>query len=219
MQAATNNAAFETDPLIDKIRELASRGLTDAHIAQLLGKHHKTIIYHRKRHGIASGRSRKAALTAEYRKIFINKRTYKAFQNLPSGKIKHGLNAYAPMPCYANRCPYRVFCDINVEDMEPGMPCVVEAVFIVTRLENYCKHFQATADNYVIISAVQHLVNVEVKIMRCNRLMAMDTRSTYKKETQYGSREVLNPVYNAYFFLIREWSRVVGALRELTGII
>jgi hypothetical protein len=222
MQAETNNSSLESDSLIEKIIEYTNKGLTDSHIGQLLGKHYKTIEYHRKKHGIESGRSHQARLSARSRSLTMNKRLYKMLpvqESSPGGKTKHGLNSYAPIICRGTRCPYRKTCDIHEEDLSTGTVCVKEAAIIMSQYQKYCKYFRAKQRERLKVARINQLVDIEVKLIRCNRLMAVEP-AVYIIEDKYGnSHNELNPVCRYELLLLEEHSKVIKDLRSMTGII
>ena len=220
MQAEATRIELERDSLIDEIIALTNRGLTDQHIGHLLGKHHKTIMYHRKRHGIASGRSHKAALSEPYRKLTTNKRSYKMFQESPcGGKIKHGLNSYAPITCTGSRCPYRETCDIPAADLVAGIPCVKEIALVVTLFARYCDYFQPGDDDTAALTKIRHLVDIEVKQIRCNRLMSVKPILYVTEDERGNVRKTLNPLCDYELLLIEAHRRVLRDVRALTGVV
>ena len=219
------NAAINTNepaPLgaasfVENIQSLARKGLTDDQIGHMLGKHYKTIRYHRLRNGIGSGRSHQAALAKQRRGQTAHKRSYRmvytAQDQAPKGKMKHGLNAYAPITCRGADCPYRETCKVPDSELSVREPCKIESVIVEHLFEDYCREFQINEGDVAGSTGIRHLIDVEIKLMRCNRLMAANPGLTYTIREDGRPRKILNPVARYDLLLMRDYNRIIDRLR------
>lgn len=131
----------------------------------------------------------------------------------PQGKIKHGLNAYAPITCRGSNCPYKETCCIPDNDLVVGTPCVTEATIIAILSEQYCQKLQIEKDDIAGLTIIRHLIEIEIKLMRCNRLMALNPEPAHTIWEDERPRRILNPVARYDLLLMREYSKVLSSLR------
>ena len=211
-----NDTGITTNSLITAINNLANNGMTDIEIGKRLNKHPKTIIYHRRKHNISSGRSCHAVFTKENRKRTMNTRSYKMPEifNVPGSRIKHGLNAYTPITCKGGDCPYKVTCDIS--DIEPfiGKPCIAEAAIIASLFVGYCREFQVDENDIANLTRIRHLIDLDIKLIRCNRLTAQYPAlvCTVWDKGEGLSWNIINPIARYNILLMNERRKVLKGL-------
>lgn len=208
--------------MIAEIKRLTQCGLSDRQIGARLNRHPKSIAYHRKQNSIDSGRSHRAKLSRQRRGLTMNKRSYAlvtAGGKAHAGKLRHGLNALAPLVCRGGNCPYQATCTVPDADRRVGAPCVTESDIVIYLTQGYCREFGVAADNSAVQAGVRHLVDIEIKRFRCNRLVAVNSAMvtiTGDKDEQIHKR--LNPLLKYDLLLLKEYGKVLGRLRAaMTG--
>jgi hypothetical protein len=200
---------------IMEIAKLTQYGLSDKQIGTHLLKHYKTIAYHRKQHGINSGRSHKAELSQKNRGMTMNRRPYVGMQvNQSRRRLRHGLNALIPLICKDSNCPFKDTCDIPADLRTTGEPCTIESKVSSSLKTQYWAAFQVNRDDIETLSHIDHLVNVEIKLLRCNRLFTVHPALvlTTWEENEYP-RKILNPIAQYELLFLKEWGRVLNKLR------
>jgi hypothetical protein len=222
MSVAARNICTESDSLITEMKRLAQFGMSDKQIGLRLNKHYKTIIHHRKKHGIESGRSHRAEISQHRRGLTIHKRSYGYKENeeqSQKSRIKHGLNALTPIICRKEDCPYRKTCNIPAETLIAGELCPNEMATIIVLAEGYLRDFDVEQDDYVNLTRIRHLIDVQVKIIRCNKLMAENPEMVQVIYDRNGyPHRRLNPVGRYYLLLLKEQSKVLRSLLPLIRV-
>ncbi len=94
-------------------------------------------------------------------------------QSLLMLNTKHGMFANVPMVCKGKQCSLHKVCIIAVKDRPKGKRCPVEIAAIVDRYDKYCKELKIADDDYFDQSQVKDVVDIEVKLMRANGLLAI----------------------------------------------
>lgn len=95
-------------------------------------------------------------------------------------KSKHGMFANIPLVCKGNNCPYFETCLVDAKDRLEGSRCLLEISAIITRFEEYCKHFGIEADgdeinpkDLVDVSMIRDIVDLEIQILRAESKIAI----------------------------------------------
>lgn len=95
-------------------------------------------------------------------------------------KLKHGMFASVPLICKGAKCPYRLICSVDDEDINLNGRCPVEAGAIVERFKAWCEHFaiditgdSVKSEDLADVSLVKDLVENEVQIIRAENKIAM----------------------------------------------
>ena len=86
--------------------------------------------------------------------------------------MKHGILANVPMICRGNRCPYIKTCYLTEEERPEGKRCPIEVAEVISEFEKYVESLNVEPDNFVDISLVKELVDIEIQIRRAERKIA-----------------------------------------------
>lgn len=88
---------------------------------------------------------------------------------------KHGFYSSMPMICKGHKCPYAKTCYLLDAKAAPeGDRCPIEAAFIMERFERYSKELGINLERVVDMSLLRDLIECELMIDRCDRLLAQD---------------------------------------------
>jgi hypothetical protein len=82
-------------------------------------------------------------------------------------------------------------------------------------MQGYCREFQIEDGNIADMARIRHLADLEVKLMRCDSLTAINpalVMVVWDKEER--PRKVLNPILRYDLLLKKERSKVLGILRS-----
>ena len=136
---------------------------------------------------------------------------------LGRNKHKHGLAAQIPIICKGAGCPYKAACNVPDNELVTGGRCVVEIATLITRFENYCKEFQVTENDVVDLGQIKHLVDLEVKLLRCNKAMAItpelvDEIVTAVERGQKYTKHEIKPITQYEIQLLNQHSRILKDL-------
>lgn len=112
-------------------------------------------------------------------------------------KYKHGMFASAPIVCQADKCPYKDVCQIDPMYRIAGSRCPQEAGVIISRYEQWCKHFKinfegdmVAEEDLVDASLIRDLVENEVQILRAENKIALNgdiVKQTLQSVDQRGN--------------------------------
>ena len=146
----------------------------------------------------------------------MNRRSYAGIPRQVSvGSLRHGLNSYAPLKCNGYDCPYRETCDTPNDFRIVGKPCAIESVLVSYLTSQYSIELQVATDDIARIAQVHHLVNLDIKLRRCNNLFAANPQlviTTYDEFEQ--PRKKLNPIARYELLLMYEHNKVLNKLRQ-----
>ena len=114
----------------------------------------------------------------------------------PKRKTKPGLTA-GLLVCRGAECPYRGVCDIPAEhlaDLPAGYPCLHEIITSASLFERYCGEFRIGAGDAVDCEQIRQLVDVEIKILRCNKFTAINPDIIYDTSEDGSGERRVHPV-------------------------
>jgi hypothetical protein len=129
-------------------------------------------------------------------------------------KKKSALDSNGLLICRGVECPYRAVCDIPDEDIEAAVngTCLKEVAVLVVRFAGYCKEFEIEDHDTVDIQQVRQLVDIEIKLIRCNKFTSANPH-TIIYETAYGNGErKLHPIALYELKLLNQHSRLLKDL-------
>lgn len=86
--------------------------------------------------------------------------------------LKHGLFVNVPMVCKNDKCPLKEVCTIHPSQRPEGERCPIEIAAILDRFEKYCAELNVGEHDYFDQSLIKDLVDIEIKLMRANGLLA-----------------------------------------------
>ena len=87
-------------------------------------------------------------------------------------RIKHGLLAQVPMICRGERCPYISTCYLAPEERPQSGRCPIEIATIIALFERYCRHLDIVEDDFVDLTLVKELIDLDVQLLRADHYMA-----------------------------------------------
>lgn len=97
-------------------------------------------------------------------------------------KSKHGMFAGVPIVCQGTECPYFDVCIVEVDEMEEGTRCPMEASAVIARFEMWCNHFNVDisgeyikTEELVDASLIRDLVENEIQMLRAENRIAMNS--------------------------------------------
>jgi len=111
-------------------------------------------------------------------------------------------------------CQYRAVCDIPAEDLKDlpeGYPCLHELLDFATLCVKYCDYFKIGEGAAVDFEQVCQLVDVEIKLLRCNKFTAINPEIIYS-DTEDGGTKKIHPVLLFELRLMKQHSRLLKAL-------
>jgi len=131
--------------------------------------------------------------------------------------MKHGLVAQVPLVCKGGKCPYIDTCQIPEADRVDGSRCIAEIATLVTRFEKYCAEFNVQETDTVDLGQIKHLVDIEIKLFRCNQSIAanpemVDEIVTAVQRGQKYTKKELNPVTQYELQLFAQHSKILKDL-------
>lgn len=87
---------------------------------------------------------------------------------------KLGLFAQMPLVCKGSDCPYNSLCyEWQQGEVSVGDRCLPEMSSIFTYTTQYCQTLNITPDNFIDMTLIKDLVNVDLVIDRCNKILAL----------------------------------------------
>lgn len=93
----------------------------------------------------------------------------------------HGMFASVPIICRDKDCAYKDVCMVDPAQRTFGSRCLMEISAIITRYNQWCKHFNIDTDGETIAdkdlvdaTLIKDLVNIEVQIMRAENKIALN---------------------------------------------
>ncbi len=93
---------------------------------------------------------------------------------------KHGMFASIPILCRGKDCVYKDVCMVDPSERVVGARCPMEIAALITRFNQWCKHFNINADGESIESKdlvdatlIKDLVNIEIQILRAENKIAL----------------------------------------------
>lgn len=96
-------------------------------------------------------------------------------------RSKHGMFANIPLVCKGTECPFFETCLIDAKDRIVGSRCLLEISAIMTRFEDYCKHFgievigdEIDSKDLVDVSMIRDIVDLEIQILRAESKIAIN---------------------------------------------
>lgn len=90
-------------------------------------------------------------------------------------KKRHGMYAGVPLLCRGESCPYAETCPLLDAGLAPeGERCPLEVSFILSRFEAYAEELDVDPSRVVDMGLLRDLIDCEVIIDRCDRIMAQD---------------------------------------------
>lgn len=121
----------------------------------------------------------------------VAKRSSKLFS------YKHGMFASAPIVCRGDQCPFYDVCSVDPMYRIVGSRCPQEAGVIISRFEQWCKHFkinfegdEVAEEDLVDASLIRDLVENEVQILRAENKIALNgdiVKKTLQSVDQRGN--------------------------------
>lgn len=93
---------------------------------------------------------------------------------------KHGMLADVPIICRGKTCPYDEACYIDKTERVEGTRCPIEVGTIIDLHRRYCAQMGINPDDVdparhtVDISLINELIELEIKLMRTQKLLAID---------------------------------------------
>lgn len=107
---------------------------------------------------------------------------------------RHGFYSSMPMICRGRRCPYAEGCYLLEAGEAPeGERCPIELAFIMERFERYSRELEIDLDKVVDMSLLRDLIECELMIDRCDRILAQD--GALILEVPAGSSPVTGEVF------------------------
>ena len=145
---------------------------------------------------------------------------------LGQARHKHGITSQIPILCQGNKCPYKGTCDVPDNELVIGGRCIIEIATLITRFENYCNEFQVTDNDVVDLGQIKQLVDIEIKLLRCNKAMAATPELVDEVVTavQHGykyTKQEIKPVTQYEIQLLTQHSKILkdlAATREAKKI-
>jgi hypothetical protein len=137
--------------------------------------------------------------------------------NMTMASTKHGIVSQIPLICKGPTCPYRETCSIPDADLDIMGRCVIEISTLISRFERYCEEFQITDADVVDLGQVKHLVDIEIKLLRCNQAMASspqlvdDVVTAVQRGQKYTKKEI-NPITQYEIQLLNSHSKILKDL-------
>ena len=129
---------------------------------------------------------------------------------------KTALNKNNLLICRGLNCPYRVSChnpcDMSAADLATNPPCPAELAVWVVQYTNYCEAFGVGNSDAVDKEQINELVNLEIKIMRCNKYIAINPKIIYETTENGIGVKKLNPIALYELKLLDQHSRILKAL-------
>lgn len=93
---------------------------------------------------------------------------------------KHGMFASVPIICKGKGCAYEKACMVDPINRTPGQRCPMEIAAIISRYDQWCRHFGIDTSNDVIeekdlvdTSLIRDLINIEVQMLRAENHVAI----------------------------------------------
>jgi hypothetical protein len=102
--------------------------------------------------------------------------------------------------------------------MVVGMPCTMENTLVEILTAQYCRAFHVGEDDVADLARVKHLVDLEVKLVRCNRLTAIHPELVNTVWEDGRPRRKLNPIARYDLLLMREHGKVLGSLQAVAMV-
>ena len=138
-------------------------------------------------------------------------------KQIAMANTKHGIMSQVPLLCKAKDCPYKSTCNIPDAELVPGSRCVVEIASLISRFENYCEEFMVQDTDTVDLGQVKHLVDIEIKLLRCNQAIAVspkiiDDVITAVEHGQKYTKKELNPITQYEIQLLAQHSKILKDL-------
>lgn len=90
-----------------------------------------------------------------------------------SANLKHGMFANTPMICKGSKCPLSDVCDIPIRRRPIHDRCPIEIATIMELYDRYCEELEIGPKDYLDQSNVKLLVDIDVKLMRANGILAI----------------------------------------------
>jgi len=112
------------------------------------------------------------ALTNVFMLPANTKSIVKDLVNIRNTKI--GIMAATPIKCFNSRCPFDTVCPVSSDDRMEGQLCPVEVAAIIDRFEGLCLELGVNDTDYVDIGLIKDVVDIEIKILRIDRVFAKD---------------------------------------------
>ena len=132
-----------------------------------------------------------------------------------AGKAKNGLTASGLLVCKGGDCQYRTICDIPAEDLKDlpaDYPCLHELMDFATLCVKYCDYFKIREGAAVDFEQVCQLVDVEIKLLRCNKFTATNPQIIYNTAEDGSGEKKIHPVALYELRLMEQHSRLLKSL-------
>ena len=151
----------------------------------------------------------------------VNQRPYTGVTAQASGGkvLRHGLNSSIPMICRGCDCPYKITCNAPEELHTVGKPCFHELAAVLWKAYAYCHELKVTAQDHDSLRRIRHLITLDVKLSRCNRLFAANPHMVYVALDEFGNyRKKLNPILHYELIITDEHRKVINTLRKTANL-
>ena len=128
-----------------------------------------------------------------------------------TGRAKNGLTVSGLIVCKKTDCPYKKLCDISVEylnDLPADYPCLHELMESAILFIKYSAYFEIGEGDTVDFEQISELVDVEIKLLRCNKFMSLNPLIT---EDGHGEKK-LHSVATYELRLMEQHSRLLKSL-------
>lgn len=90
-------------------------------------------------------------------------------------RTKKALFASIPIVCRGPACPYAEVCPLLKADVAPvGFSCPIEAKLVANTMAAYIEQFDIEDDNFIELSMVREMVDIEVQYMRQDKILSME---------------------------------------------
>ena len=132
---------------------------------------------------------------------------------------KHGLFAQMPLICKGNECPYSQACyEFATNTAVVGSRCIPEMSSVITYTTQYCSTLNVDFDNFIDMTLIKDLVNVDLIIDRCNKILTIENMVVDVNVTAIGKTVIKKPeVHKAHEILERMIARKERLLQLLNA--
>lgn len=94
-------------------------------------------------------------------------------QGKSSMRTKKAMFANIPMTCRGDQCPVRMICPLYAKNQHPlGEKCPVEANWVSDKMQSIMHELGVDSDNFLELSQVRSLVDLEIQYMRAGGMLA-----------------------------------------------
>lgn len=90
-------------------------------------------------------------------------------------RTKKAMFSSIPIVCRGDKCVYAEVCPLLKENVAPvGYACPIESKLVANTMGAYIEQFDIEDDNFIELSMVREMVDLEVQYMRQNKMLSME---------------------------------------------